>query len=280
MTTDTIPARNVAISNSLADLATRINAEHRAVAGALKSALAHAIAAGELLWQAREQLPHGEWLPWLKANCSIPERTVRHYLRLTKSREALTDENGNVADLTVREAVKLIARTVDEADGPHESALGSSEWAEAQLEGPFDDWDFEIGGLDWIRTKLLHHAKVPTHVAWGVALGDGSTLGLRFAASLDDLVEALQILFPIAKSERHLPLHLVNHNPMHAALDIKFAAMGLVAVVYDEIQHRKKISDERYERERKDACRTLMAWIDEKRRSLTRDLTADSGDAP
>jgi hypothetical protein len=40
---------DLARSNSLADLAARINAAHKAVAGALSSALDHAFIAGELL---------------------------------------------------------------------------------------------------------------------------------------------------------------------------------------------------------------------------------------
>ena len=44
------------LSNSLVDLAARINAEHEAAGGALKHSLQHAIAAGELLLEAKDQL--------------------------------------------------------------------------------------------------------------------------------------------------------------------------------------------------------------------------------
>ena len=53
--------------NSLPDLAARIKAEHEAVSTALKESVAHAIAAGELLIEAKAQLGHGQWLPWLMA---------------------------------------------------------------------------------------------------------------------------------------------------------------------------------------------------------------------
>ena len=93
------------ISNSLAVLAARIHQQHDAASSAFKSAVGHAVAAGELLLQAKEQLEHGKWLPWLQANCEIPERTVQAYIRLAR----LPIEKRNaVADLPLREALSAI----------------------------------------------------------------------------------------------------------------------------------------------------------------------------
>jgi hypothetical protein len=100
---------DLAHSNSLADLASRINAEHDAVCGALKRSLGHAITAGKLLIEAKAQLRHGQWMSWLKDHCKIPERTARLYMRVAKN-EA---EIGNVADLTLRGAVALLAYPLD-----------------------------------------------------------------------------------------------------------------------------------------------------------------------
>jgi Protein of unknown function (DUF3102) len=122
-------------SNSLADLAVKINAEHEASTAGIKRGVAHAITAGALLIEAREQLAHGQWLPWLEANCVFPARTASHYMRLARGRDQITDEIGNVADLTVREAVALIAQpTVAEAiSNPEpglEHALNADPWIE------------------------------------------------------------------------------------------------------------------------------------------------------
>ena len=69
----------------LADLATRINIEHAGAVEHARSAVQCARQAGELLLQAKEQCRHGEWLPWLKANCpSIAERTAQAYMRLAR----------------------------------------------------------------------------------------------------------------------------------------------------------------------------------------------------
>jgi hypothetical protein len=95
-----------AVTYSLAELATRIEAAHRATEAAVNSALASAIAAGEMLAEAKAQLPHGEWLPWLEQNTSVPARTASLYMRLAKHRV----EIGNgVADLTVRAATATLA---------------------------------------------------------------------------------------------------------------------------------------------------------------------------
>jgi hypothetical protein len=63
-------------SNSLADLRERVKVEHAAVIGSLRKGLEHAFNTGALLGEARRQLRHGEWLPWLKS-CGIEERTAQ-----------------------------------------------------------------------------------------------------------------------------------------------------------------------------------------------------------
>jgi DNA modification methylase len=102
-------------SNSLADLAARIRQEHEASAAAMKRSLEHAIAAGKLLNEAKAQLKHGQWLPWLREHCRVPERTATLYMRLAKH----FGEIGNVADLSIRDAVALI----NEADATEPDSL-------------------------------------------------------------------------------------------------------------------------------------------------------------
>lgn len=109
----TLPARaapcDPALSNSLTDLAARIREEHEATSAFLRHGLEHAIAAGKLLIEAKAQLKHGEWLPWLCECCQVPERTASHYMRLARH----TAEIGNVADLTVRGALaQLVGRGI------------------------------------------------------------------------------------------------------------------------------------------------------------------------
>jgi hypothetical protein len=104
----------VAASNSLPELAARIRAEHEATGDALKSSIDHSMAAGELLIEAKAKVPHGQWLPWLKDNCAISERTAQLYMRLAKNRTAIEDQIRNgVADLSLNEAAALLMLSSD-----------------------------------------------------------------------------------------------------------------------------------------------------------------------
>ncbi len=96
-------------SNSLTDLAARIKAEHNAVVAAFRHGIEHAIRTGELLLEAKAQLPHGEWGSWLEANCEISERSASRYMRLARHRSELESKTATVADLTLNAATQLLA---------------------------------------------------------------------------------------------------------------------------------------------------------------------------
>jgi Protein of unknown function (DUF3102) len=91
----------VARSNSLADLAARIKAEHEAATAAVRDSVAHAMAAGEMLIKAKKKVPHGQWLPWLHDHCGMPTRTAQTYMELAR----LKPNAQRVADLPLRRAV-------------------------------------------------------------------------------------------------------------------------------------------------------------------------------
>jgi DUF3102 family protein len=101
MTTRTIT--KIEASNSLADLAARIKAEHEAVIASLKGSVQHAIAAGEL-FEAKQQLKHGQWLPWLTEHCQVTERTAQRYMRLARNK----DKCDSVSDLSLNGALALL----------------------------------------------------------------------------------------------------------------------------------------------------------------------------
>jgi Protein of unknown function (DUF3102) len=97
-------------SNSLADLAARIRTEHEATATALKRSVLHAMAAGDLLLEAKTAVPHGKWLCWFADNCTMSARTAQLYMKLAKNRAKIEKEMANpqsVADLTLNEAAAL-----------------------------------------------------------------------------------------------------------------------------------------------------------------------------
>jgi len=69
-------------------------------------AVEHAIAAGELLLEAKGQVRHGDWASWLAKNCDFAERTVQAYMRLAR---APLEKRNAVADLPLRDALAAIA---------------------------------------------------------------------------------------------------------------------------------------------------------------------------
>jgi hypothetical protein len=105
---------DLALSNSLTDLAARIRAEHEATAAALTSSVDHAMTAGDLLIEAKAQLKHGQWLPWLTEHCAMSERTAQLYMRIAKNRATIENNIRNgVADLTLGQAAALMMMTAD-----------------------------------------------------------------------------------------------------------------------------------------------------------------------
>jgi hypothetical protein len=101
-------------SNYLVDIAARIKAEHKAAKDSLQESVRHAIEAGTLLLEAKEQLKHGQWLPWLKDHCTISERTAQLCMRCAKGREEIEKQMRNgIADLTLTEAAAMLALSSD-----------------------------------------------------------------------------------------------------------------------------------------------------------------------
>jgi hypothetical protein len=96
-------------ASALEKLATRIRAEHAAVAGDLASATLHAKNAGAMLREAKKQVKHGEWMTWLAIHCDISDRSARAYMRVAKHWRTIEANGQSLADLSVSKALALIA---------------------------------------------------------------------------------------------------------------------------------------------------------------------------
>jgi len=101
------------LSNSLVDLRERLKAEHAAAVGALKSGLAHALAAGDILREAKRSLKHGQWLHWM-ASSGILESTAQRYMELAGSRSVIEAKSDTLTDLSVSGALTLLSVDSDE----------------------------------------------------------------------------------------------------------------------------------------------------------------------
>lgn len=75
---------------------------------------------GQCLIEAKEQLPHGEWLPWLNEKVEFSERTAQNFMRLARSYSNPQD----LADLGYAKALTLLALPPEEREQfmaePHE----------------------------------------------------------------------------------------------------------------------------------------------------------------
>lgn len=102
-------------AHGLDSLAVELRREVEAAEADFRSALEHAVRAGELLLEAKAQVGHGEWLPWLEANFPGSVRSAQGYMRLAENAE----DAQRVAHLGIKGALKQLAAPTskDEATG-------------------------------------------------------------------------------------------------------------------------------------------------------------------
>jgi Protein of unknown function (DUF3102) len=265
---------DITTSNSLADLAGRIHTEHEASLAAVKSGIEHAINAGRLLLEAKAQVSHGQWLPWLREYAKLSDRTARDYMHLARHAAAAPDDSKSIsaasADLT-NGAIKLpvppeLPDNLDDWDWEEFSA-----WMQQQLEGPFAAFDFATADrFDWLKTKIMHQAKVPLWADFCLKIeitDDDDDLPPLRLCPFDDLVEAAKALAPIADHKRALAFDSLSFDSMldlqRAIIEIKLLSTWLLGGLLNEIRYRDEISDKRYEREWTKTHQRLMAHLDQ-----------------
>ena len=67
---------------------------------------------GRCLIEAKEMLPHGEWLPWLNERVEFSERTARNFMRLARE----WTNRQTLADLGASKALTLLALPAEERE--------------------------------------------------------------------------------------------------------------------------------------------------------------------
>lgn len=91
-------------SNRLPVLVAEIRRAHADVQDAANTAAERAISAGHALLEAKELVPHGEWLPWLREHCALNERTAQLYMKVARSGA----KSATVAVLGLNAAAKAV----------------------------------------------------------------------------------------------------------------------------------------------------------------------------
>lgn len=102
-------------------LVTRINEEHAKCEVAARNALEHAFTVGELLADAKAQVPHGQWASWVKTNCDFSLRTAQGYMRIAARADELGGKTQRVAHLPIRRALALLSSPLNSRE-PLEAA--------------------------------------------------------------------------------------------------------------------------------------------------------------
>jgi len=70
---------------------------HYEICDSLKITIDKAIRIGELLFEQKEKLKHGEFIPWIQKNLPFSDRTARRYMTVFDNREKLkTDRVSNL----------------------------------------------------------------------------------------------------------------------------------------------------------------------------------------
>lgn len=111
----------------LQGLAVRINEQQARIEQAWGMTLELAREAGELLREAKRAVGHGNWLPWLEANCRVSASMAGKYMKIAKGWPELVAENTeHVPNLSIRDAMKLLAK-------PREPKVGMPEVVDADF---------------------------------------------------------------------------------------------------------------------------------------------------
>jgi hypothetical protein len=217
------------LAHTLSDLAQKINHHHIEAERAAKSAVEHAIQAGNYLLIAKAQVKHGEWLPWLEANCEVSERTAQAYMRIARELPKLDEGKAQrVADLSLRDAMALLAEPkrgawlseVVEDEGPAafwltvDTVLKEIDEVNRQIWATYDILCDRDDLIQWIHegTVLLHKQR---HIIDGFLL----TLGGTVSEGLEELECRSKALRARLEKEG------IKREPMERAS--LFASLGL-----------------------------------------------------
>lgn len=96
---------------SVDQLLVEFNKQHQLVKEAAHDLVEQAIAAGSILLQIKEQIPHGQWLKWLEEHFPGQEQgTLRVYMRLARYQERVRAVNA----VTMRAAINAVGGARDD----------------------------------------------------------------------------------------------------------------------------------------------------------------------
>jgi hypothetical protein len=76
-------------SSRLTELARQAEGEHQLACSTAWQSIEHVIRCGEVLAEAKAEIPHGQWLAYIADNLSFGPRQAQKYIRLAAHRDEL-----------------------------------------------------------------------------------------------------------------------------------------------------------------------------------------------
>jgi hypothetical protein len=98
----------VVLQPDLSALAATVRKAHQGVNLAAANLVEQALIAGDALIKAKDSVPYGGWLKWLKAECDLGEDRAENYMRIARSRGILEADSARARNLSLRGALELI----------------------------------------------------------------------------------------------------------------------------------------------------------------------------
>jgi hypothetical protein len=123
-------------SDTNESLAAQINEAHELAMQHAGTALDCAITCGQLLLEAKATIPHGHWLPWLRANVAFSERSVQGYMRVARR----LPNPQRVADLPLRHILKELRTPLRSRPGALDADLEAWTAENRAARKPTEHW--------------------------------------------------------------------------------------------------------------------------------------------
>lgn len=159
---------------------------------------------GRCLMEAKEMLPHGEWLPWLNEQVEFSERTARNFMRLARE----WTNRQTLADLGASKALTLLALPPEE----REQFMADNnviDMSARQLEQAIRDRDEARRIAEEAKAEASTAEQARVKMAEDMAL-----LNARLAGAREDQEQALQ-----ATAKLEAELAELKNRPVEVAVE-------------------------------------------------------------
>ena len=195
---------------------------------------------GRCLMEAKEMLPHGEWLPWLNEQVEFSERTARNFMRLARE----WTNRQTLADLGASKALTLLALPPEE----REQFMADNnviDMSARQLEQAIRDRDEARRIAEEAKAEASTAEQARVKMAEDMAL-----LNARLAGAREDQEQALQ-----ATAKLEAELAELKNRPVEVAVEpvvdqeavdkARADAIAEMQAKLDKVREGKKKAEER-----------------------------------